>query len=159
MIDNFISFLNCTHQSSLPIHLCLLLVFHFLISFCWKNWMELLLSRLESHVAGSWELKSDLDRLRNSLPRVNDLMDKAEWWRFKNAYISHLLKQLRHAAYDTEDLITIFDYYELKKKIEGQASSSSYKKLIPASNSYILNLLINIWIVYELSQAHTVFTI
>jgi Rx N-terminal domain len=83
--------------------------------------MELLKSTVLSRVTGAWDLNSDLERLRNSLPRVNHLMEKAEWWRFKDPYIALLLKQLRDAIYDAEDVIAIFDYYQLKRCIEAQA--------------------------------------
>jgi Rx N-terminal domain len=88
--------------------------------------MELLRSRVLSRVTGAWELKSDLDRLRNSLPRVNHLMEKAEWWRFRDPYIALLLKQLRDAAYDAEDAIAISDYYQLKQRIEFESQASAH---------------------------------
>ncbi|KAF3325367.1 putative disease resistance protein RGA1 [Carex littledalei] len=67
--------------------------------------MEFFLSKIDfSRVAGAWELKSNLDQLRDSLPSVNYLMEKAEWWRFKNPNIARLLVQLQDAAYDAEDI-------------------------------------------------------
>ncbi|XP_078149665.1 putative disease resistance protein RGA3 [Carex rostrata] len=88
--------------------------------------MEFLLSKIDfSRVAGAWELKSNLDQLRESLPTAKYLMEKAEWWRFKNPYIDRLLVQLQDAGYDAEDVIAEFDYYELHQKIAGQASAST----------------------------------
>ena len=86
--------------------------------------MEFFLSKIDfSRVASAWELKSNLDQLRDSLPSVKYLMEKAEWWRFKNPYIDSLLVQLQDAGYDAEDVIAEFDYYELHQKIAGQASA------------------------------------
>lgn len=84
--------------------------------------MEFLLSKLDTRVNSAREVKNDLDRLINTLPRVNILMDKAEWWRFNDENVAHFLKQLRDAAYDAEDVIAEFKYYELQQQIEGKAS-------------------------------------
>ena len=86
--------------------------------------MEFFRSLIESRVTGAWELKNDLDELRDSLPYVNHLMEKAEWWRFKNDNIARLFGQLQDAAYDAEDVIAEFDYYELHQRIAGRASAS-----------------------------------
>ncbi|XP_078178734.1 putative disease resistance protein RGA4 [Carex rostrata] len=84
--------------------------------------MEFLLSKLDTRVTSAKEVKNDLDRLINTLPRVNILMDKAEWWRFNDQHVAHFLKQLRDAAYDAEDVIAEFKYYELQQQIEGKAN-------------------------------------
>lgn len=84
--------------------------------------MEFLLSKLDARVNSASELKSDLDRLNGALPRANILMDRAEWWRFKNKNVDNLLTELRDAEYDAEDVIAEFKYYELQRMIEGEAS-------------------------------------
>lgn len=86
--------------------------------------MELLLSKIDPRVAGAWELNGDVNQLRDSLPSVKYLMEKAEWWRFKNPNISRLLVQLQDAAYDAEDVIAEFDYDQLHQRIAGQESAS-----------------------------------
>ncbi|XP_072958384.1 putative disease resistance protein RGA4 isoform X1 [Typha angustifolia] len=99
------------------------------------------LSTLGSCAAGEltqhFSLKDDIRRLRTTLPKVRVLIDKAECWTWKHEDLPELLRELRNAAYDADNLLDDFDYHELQHKIEGgesQASQLLYSSLNSARN-------------------------
>nr|XP_034592117.1 disease resistance protein RGA2-like [Setaria viridis] len=87
-----------------------------------------------SHLSGSEEkklkeddvlqLQSDLRCLRDTLPAMYNLIDRAEW-RSHVPCVEQLLPHLKDAVYDAEDLLDEFEWYELKLKIEGNATQLS----------------------------------
>jgi len=67
------------------------------------------------------QLQSDLQRLRDTLPAMYNLIDRAEW-KSHVPGVEQLLPNLKDAVYDAEDLLDEFRWYELKVKIEGNAT-------------------------------------
>ncbi|CAL4888484.1 unnamed protein product [Urochloa decumbens] len=67
------------------------------------------------------ELQSELLRLRDTLPAMYDLIDRAEW-RSHVPCVEQLLPNLKDAVYDAEDLLDEFRWYELKVQIEGNST-------------------------------------
>ena len=67
------------------------------------------------------QLQSDLQRLRDTLPAMYNLIDRAEW-KSHVPGVEQLLPNLKDAVYDAEDLLDEFTWYELKVKIEGNAT-------------------------------------
>ncbi|KAG2650221.1 putative disease resistance protein RGA1 isoform X2 [Panicum virgatum] len=67
------------------------------------------------------QLQSDLQRLRDTLPAMYNLIDRAEW-KSHVPGVEQLLPNLKDAVYDAEDLLDEFRWYDLKVKIEGNAT-------------------------------------
>uniref|UniRef100_A0A0D9VEV6 Disease resistance N-terminal domain-containing protein n=1 Tax=Leersia perrieri TaxID=77586 RepID=A0A0D9VEV6_9ORYZ len=68
---------------------------------------------------------SGLQRLRDTLPAMYDLIDRAEW-RSHEYCVDELLPKLKDAVYDTDDLLDVFRWYEEKVALEGNASRSPF---------------------------------
>ncbi|KAG6532476.1 disease resistance protein RGA2-like [Zingiber officinale] len=73
-------------------------------------------------LAGLRGLDGDLRRLRASLFKIHALLDMAERRRCNSSNLVELMKQLKDASFDAENLLDEFEYQNLKHKIEGQAS-------------------------------------
>ncbi|TVU33197.1 hypothetical protein EJB05_24985, partial [Eragrostis curvula] len=70
------------------------------------------------------QLQSDLECLRDTLPATYHLIDRAEW-RGHEKCVAELLPKLKNAVYDAEDILDGFRWYELKLKVEGNATQVS----------------------------------
>jgi len=70
------------------------------------------------------QLQSDLRCLRETLPAMYNLIDRAEWKSHVPGVEQHL-PNLKDAVYDAEDLLDEFAWYELKVKIEDNATQLS----------------------------------
>ncbi|XP_062223518.1 putative disease resistance protein RGA4 isoform X2 [Phragmites australis] len=68
-------------------------------------------------------LECGLQHLRETLPAMYDLTDRAEW-RSHETCVEDLLPSLKDAVYDAEDLLDEFRWYELKMKVEASASQA-----------------------------------
>lgn len=68
------------------------------------------------------QFQSDLRDLRDTLPVVYKLIDRAEW-RSHEHCVAELLQKLKDAVYEAEDLIDEFAWYELKVSAEGNGTS------------------------------------
>ncbi|XP_020185733.3 putative disease resistance RPP13-like protein 1 [Aegilops tauschii subsp. strangulata] len=77
---------------------------------------------LQDHVL---QLESGLQRLRDTLPAMYDLVNKAEW-RSHEHVVAKLLPNLKDAVAEAEDLLDEFGWYEKKVQVEGNASQSSF---------------------------------
>ncbi|XP_048552817.1 putative disease resistance protein RGA1 [Triticum urartu] len=77
---------------------------------------------LQDHVL---QLESGLQRLRDTLPAMYDLVNKAEW-RSHEPVVAKLLPNLKDAVAEAEDLLDEFGWYEKKVQVEGNASQSSF---------------------------------
>ncbi|CAL4914916.1 unnamed protein product [Urochloa decumbens] len=62
-------------------------------------------------------LESSLQCMREILPGMYDLIDRAEW-RSHMSNVAELLPALKDAVYDVEDLLDEFKWYDLKMKVE-----------------------------------------
>jgi hypothetical protein len=62
------------------------------------------------------QLMDSLWKLKTTMPKMLDLIDRVEWQSHKK-HASDLL-DIKDAVYDAEDLLEEFDYYALKLKIE-----------------------------------------
>jgi len=92
------------------------------------------ISYMRSQLSGSEEkklkeddvlqLQSDLRCLRETLPTMYNLIDRAEWSSHVPC-VEQLLPNLKDAVYDAEDLLDEFRWYELKVKIEGNETQLS----------------------------------
>ncbi|XBH80397.1 hypothetical protein VPH35_106145 [Triticum aestivum] len=98
------------------------------------QWARSAISSLRSRWSGTEEqtlqdevlhLQSGLLRLRDTLPAMCDLIDRAEW-RIHEQCMAKLLPKLRDAVYDADDLLDEFGWYELKVAVEGNASQSPF---------------------------------
>ncbi|XBJ21087.1 hypothetical protein VPH35_011801 [Triticum aestivum] len=63
------------------------------------------------------QLKNCLWKLKTTMPKMLDLIDKVEWQSHKEK-AAVLLPDIKDAVYDAEDLLDEFDYYALKLKVE-----------------------------------------
>ncbi|THU51847.1 hypothetical protein C4D60_Mb06t35360 [Musa balbisiana] len=71
-------------------------------------------------------LHDDLRRLRTSLLRIHAILDKAETrWNHKNTSLVELVRQLKDAAYDAEDLLEELEYQAAKQKVEHRGDQIS----------------------------------
>ncbi|KAF7012640.1 hypothetical protein CFC21_026809 [Triticum aestivum] len=77
---------------------------------------------LEDHVL---QLESGLQSLRDTLPAMYDLIDKAEWRSHEHG-VAKLLPNLNDAMTEAEDLLDEFTWYEKKVQVEGNASQSPF---------------------------------
>lgn len=68
------------------------------------------------------QLKNDLWKLKTTMPKMHDLIDRAEWQSHRKE-VADLLPDIKDAVYDAEDLLDEFDYYALKLKVEWKKSS------------------------------------
>uniref|UniRef100_A0ACD5WNE7 Uncharacterized protein n=1 Tax=Avena sativa TaxID=4498 RepID=A0ACD5WNE7_AVESA len=68
------------------------------------------------------QLKNGLWKLKTTMPKMLDLIDRAEW-RSHKKQAADLLPDIKDAVYDAEDLLDEFDYYALKLKVEWTKSS------------------------------------
>jgi hypothetical protein len=66
-------------------------------------------------------LESSLQHLREILPRMYDLIDRAEW-RSHVKNVVELLPALKDAVYDVEDLLDEFRWYEQKMEVENNVT-------------------------------------
>ncbi|CAL4969335.1 unnamed protein product [Urochloa decumbens] len=73
-------------------------------------------------------LQSDLQRLRESLAAMYNLIDQAEW-KSHILDIAKLLPWLKDAVYDADDFLDEFRWHELKLEVEGNGSDSSFLEL------------------------------
>ncbi|KQJ94411.1 hypothetical protein BRADI_3g10370v3 [Brachypodium distachyon] len=98
------------------------------------QWARSAISSLHSRWSGSEEqnlqdhvlhLQSGLERLRDTLPAVYDLINGAEW-RCHEHCVAELLPKLKDAVYDADDLLDEFRWYEMKLQVEGNASQSPF---------------------------------
>ncbi|XP_037403652.1 disease resistance protein RGA2-like [Triticum dicoccoides] len=98
------------------------------------QWAKSAISSLHSRWSGSQEqslqdgvllLESGLQRLRDTLPAMYDLIDEAEW-RSHEKSVAKLLPNLKDAVYEAEDLLDEFKWYEMKVQVEVIASQSSF---------------------------------
>uniref|UniRef100_A0ACD5Z3R0 Uncharacterized protein n=1 Tax=Avena sativa TaxID=4498 RepID=A0ACD5Z3R0_AVESA len=70
-------------------------------------------------------LLSDMQRLRDTLPRMYNLINGAEW-RSHEDCVAKVLPKLKDAVDDGDDLLDEFTWHEMKVKLEGNASKSPY---------------------------------
>ncbi|CAD6221584.1 unnamed protein product [Miscanthus lutarioriparius] len=68
------------------------------------------------------QLRSDLQCLTDTLPAIDNLIDRAEW-RIHHDSVVDLLSRLKDAVYDAEDLLDEFRWYEKKVSVEDNAIS------------------------------------
>ncbi|XP_048539018.1 putative disease resistance RPP13-like protein 1 [Triticum urartu] len=98
------------------------------------QWAKSAISSLHSRWSGSQQqdlqgrvsqLESDLQGLRDTLPIMHDLINKAEW-RSHDDVVASLLPKLKDSVSDAEDLIDEFSWYEKKVQVEGDAGQSPF---------------------------------
>lgn len=70
-------------------------------------------------------LQRGLHCLRNTLPAMYDLIDRAEW-RSHKTHVAALLPILKDAVYDAEDILDEFRWHELNVAGEGNATHSAF---------------------------------
>ncbi|XP_037480917.1 putative disease resistance protein RGA4 [Triticum dicoccoides] len=98
------------------------------------QWAKSAISSLHSRWSGSQQqdlqgrvsqLESGLQGLRDTLPIMHDLINKAEW-RSHDDVVASLLPKLKDSVSDAEDLIDEFSWYEKKVQVEGDAGESPF---------------------------------
>ena len=70
------------------------------------------------------QLQSGLEFLRDTLPAMHDLIDRAEWRSHKYC-VANLIPYIKDAVYDAEDLLDDLKWYNHKVKVEGNESKLS----------------------------------
>ncbi|EEE56743.1 hypothetical protein OsJ_06267 [Oryza sativa Japonica Group] len=88
-----------------------------IIKSCWSGIRE---QELQDKVM---KLENDLERFRDILPAMYNLIDRAEWTIHKD-HVPELLLKLKDAVYDAEDLLDELKWHELKVAMEGSANKS-----------------------------------
>ncbi|XP_037480240.1 putative disease resistance protein RGA4 isoform X2 [Triticum dicoccoides] len=98
------------------------------------QWAKSAISSLHSRWSGSEEqslqdrvlqLESGLQLLRDTLPAMHDLINKAEWRSHEHG-VAKLLAYLKDAVSEAEDLLDEFTWYEKKVQVEGDTSRSPF---------------------------------
>ncbi|XP_048537800.1 putative disease resistance protein RGA4 [Triticum urartu] len=74
-------------------------------------------------------LQSGLQHLRDTLPAMYNLVDRAEW-RSHEHHVAELLPRLKDAVYNADDLLDEFRWYEMKAELEGNTSKSPFSDFI-----------------------------
>ena len=75
-----------------------------------------------------WGLGGEIDRLRDSLDQVRDMLQLAEEQQVKLKSVNRWLNQLKDAAYDAEDALDELVYEDLRCKVSRFSPLSSAKK-------------------------------
>lgn len=75
------------------------------------------------------QLQSGLEFLRDTLPAMHDLIDRAEWRSHKDC-VANLLPYLKDAVYDAEDLLDDLKWYNHKVIVEGNESKLSVTEFL-----------------------------
>uniref|UniRef100_I1NZF6 NB-ARC domain-containing protein n=1 Tax=Oryza glaberrima TaxID=4538 RepID=I1NZF6_ORYGL len=88
-----------------------------IIKSCWSGIRE---QELQDKVM---KLENDLERLRDILPAMYNLIDRAEWTIHRD-HVPELLLKLKDAVYDAEDLLDELKWHELKVAMEDSANKS-----------------------------------
>ncbi|EEC72920.1 hypothetical protein OsI_06759 [Oryza sativa Indica Group] len=97
------------------------------------QWARSAISSLHTRWSGTQDQKlqdevlqfqSGLQRLKDTLPAMYDLIDRAEW-RSHEDCVAKLLPNLKDAVYNADDLLDEFRWYEQKVALEGNAASQS----------------------------------
>ncbi|XP_042428600.1 putative disease resistance protein RGA4 isoform X1 [Zingiber officinale] len=70
--------------------------------------------------AESWGFTEDMENLRISLLKTQTILDEVQISRSNKTKWEPLMKELKDAAYDAEDLIDEFQYHVLRQKIKGE---------------------------------------
>uniref|UniRef100_M8BWX0 Disease resistance protein RGA2 n=1 Tax=Aegilops tauschii TaxID=37682 RepID=M8BWX0_AEGTA len=98
------------------------------------QWAKSAISSLHSRWTGSEEqslqdcvlqLESSLQLLKDTLPAMHDLINKAEWRSHEHG-VAKLLPNLKDALSEAEDLLDEFTWYEEKVQVEGDTSQSPF---------------------------------
>ncbi|KAF7019711.1 hypothetical protein CFC21_032865 [Triticum aestivum] len=98
------------------------------------QWAKSAISSLHSRWTGSEEqslqdrvlqLESSLQLLKDTLPAMHDLINKAEWRSHEHG-VAKLLPNLKDAVSEAEDLLDEFTWYEKKVQVEGDTSQSPF---------------------------------
>nr|TKW11811.1 hypothetical protein SEVIR_6G256766v2 [Setaria viridis] len=71
-----------------------------------------------TNIGEAIQLNSELERLRDTLPKARVLICRSEWGMFKDKELAKLLSRLKDATYDAEDLLRELDDQVLRKRIE-----------------------------------------
>ncbi|KAM3299401.1 hypothetical protein ACQJBY_040742 [Aegilops geniculata] len=98
------------------------------------QWAKSAISSLHSKWSGSQEqslqdrilqLESGLQRLKDTLPAMYDLINKAEWRSHEDG-VAKLLPNLKDAVSEAEDLLDEFRWYEMKLRVKGNEIQSPF---------------------------------
>ncbi|CAM0901610.1 unnamed protein product [Alopecurus aequalis] len=91
-----------------------------------------------------FRLESGLQHLMDTLPAMNDLIDRAEFRSHKHRVADYLAK-LKDTVYDAEDLLDEVRWYMLKVKVEGNGSQSPpmdfFSSVIQGSFAKLVNAI------------------
>ncbi|XP_055960174.1 putative disease resistance protein RGA3 [Mercurialis annua] len=93
-----------------------------ILSFVVEQTLDRILALVADEIGLFRYLGHELDRLRNSLDEVRDILlvaeEKHEKLKFKS--VNRWLNQLKDAAYDAEDVLEAVIYEDLRRKVENQ---------------------------------------
>ncbi|KAM3214446.1 hypothetical protein ACQJBY_066754 [Aegilops geniculata] len=87
-----------------------------------SQWSGTLEQRLHEEL---FRLGNGLQCLRDTLPAMYDLIDRAEW-KSHNPRVAELLSTLKDAVYDADEFLDEFRWYMLKVKVDGNGSQSPF---------------------------------
>ncbi|XP_065871188.1 putative disease resistance protein RGA1 [Euphorbia lathyris] len=101
-------------------------------SFVVEEALSKVLSRITEEIKLAWGLKDELNRLRDSLAMVRDLLQDAEEQQKEQMAVRRWLKKLKVWAFDAEDLLDDLAYEFLRQKVEienqGEAKGRNFSK-------------------------------
>ncbi|KAM0826853.1 hypothetical protein ACQ4PT_068589 [Festuca glaucescens] len=98
------------------------------------QWTASSISSLRSRLSATQEkniqdevshLQRSLQRLRDTLPAMSGLIDRAEWRSHKNC-VAELLPILKDAVYDADDILDEFGWHELNVAGQGYTTQSAF---------------------------------
>ncbi|WCJ19999.1 NB-ARC domain-containing disease resistance protein [Euphorbia peplus] len=88
------------------------------LSFVMEEALTKVLSHITEEIKLAWGLGDELNRLRDSLAMVRDLLQDAEEQQMEQMAVRRWLKKLKVWAFDAEDLLDDLAYEFLREKVE-----------------------------------------
>ncbi|WCJ22702.1 NB-ARC domain-containing disease resistance protein [Euphorbia peplus] len=90
------------------------------LSFLVEEALTKVLSHITEEIKLAWGLDDELNRLRDSLAMVRDLLQDAEEQQMEQMAVRRWLKKLKVWAFDAEDLLDDLSYEFLRQKVESE---------------------------------------
>ncbi|XP_050210370.1 putative disease resistance protein RGA3 [Mercurialis annua] len=105
-----------------------------ILSYVVEQTLDRILALVSNEIELFRHVGDELDRLRNSLDEVRDILllaDQAKQAKLKLKSVNRWLHQLKDAAYDAEDVLEAVIYEDLRRKVESQNQATKVSHFNP----------------------------
>ncbi|XP_050209150.1 putative disease resistance protein RGA4 [Mercurialis annua] len=105
-----------------------------ILSYVVEQTLDRILALVSNEIELFRHVGDELDRLRNSLDEVRDILllaDQAKQAKLKLKSVNRWLNQLKDAAYDAEDVLEAVIYEDLRRKVENQNQATKVSHFNP----------------------------